>query len=70
MGSINKILKRFDLNPATDESFQVRTITGAISISAWVDFPSSLCNYCIINGASVLGRTQDVHDLCCFCFVD
>lgn len=33
MGSINKILKKFDMNPATDESFQVRTITGAISIT-------------------------------------
>ena len=32
MGSIGKALKRFDLNPATDETFQIRTTTGAISI--------------------------------------
>ena len=30
MGSIGKALKRFDLNPATDETFQIRTTTGAI----------------------------------------
>lgn len=69
MGSINKILKKFDMNPATDESFQVRTITGAISIIFFLQFDSSLCNYCINNGSSVLGRTQDVHDICDFCFV-
>lgn len=69
MGSINKILKKFDMNPATDESFQVRTITGAISITVLLLFDSSLCIHCIINGSSVLGRTQDVHDICDFWIV-
>lgn len=67
MGSINKILKKFDMNPATDESFQVRTMTGAISITDIILSYFSLCHYYILNVSSVLGRTEDVYDICDFC---
>ena len=34
MGSIEKILKKFDINPSTEDSFKERTLTGALSM--WI----------------------------------
>lgn len=31
MSSIRKMLKKFDLNPSTEDSFKVRTLSGAFS---------------------------------------
>ena len=32
MGKLGNVLKRFDMNPSTEDSFKVRTASGALSV--------------------------------------